>query len=155
MRAVLSRSSDSRWMTASGIHSAVVYSCSARSARLLPIQSSTADRSAMPVTRATASAAYELSPATRATTQKNWSVVISRTQPPRQRMSRAKDRRQLRPQQQRRLGDDLGLRPVARNDRDLFQSAARRQPGAGVDQVAQLAPGPLPHAAGGGAPVAQ
>jgi len=41
--------------TASGIHNTVVYSCSERSARLLPSQSSTAVRSAMPVRSAIAS----------------------------------------------------------------------------------------------------
>src|ERR1700694_1101319 len=95
-------------MPASGIHSAVVYSCSARSARLLPIQSSTAERSAMPVTNATASAAYELSPATRASTQKNWSAVMS-LEPPRKRESCAVRRRVLGSQEQRRLRDDLGF----------------------------------------------
>ncbi len=54
---------------ASGIHSTVVYSCSERTARLLPNQSSTAVRSAIPVNSAIASAAYALSPATRASTQ--------------------------------------------------------------------------------------
>src|ERR1700682_2390613 len=148
MRAVLSRSSDSRWMTASGIHSAVVYSCSARSARLLPIQSSTAERSAMPVIRATASAAYELSPATRASTQKNWSVVMSGTQPPRQRVSSAINGCKLWPGQERGLGYDLGLQSVGGDDRDFFQAGLRRHPGARVDQVVKVAPSPPPHAAG-------
>src|SRR6202165_446639 len=130
MRAALSSSSDSRCRPANGIHSTVVYSCSVRRARLLPSQSSTAVRSAMPVTKATASAAYELSPATRDSTQKNWSVVISSAEPPRQRVSRAIDWRQLGPDQQRRFGDHFGLHAVGGDDRNLLEAGSRRQPGA-------------------------
>src|SRR6266851_8587692 len=148
-RAVVSSSSERRWSAASGIHSTVVYSCSARRDRLLPSQSSTAVRSAMPVTNAIARAAYELRPATRASTQKNWSVVTSVTKPPRKRMGGAVGWRQLRPDQQRRLGDDLGLHPARRDHRDLFEAGASRKPGPGIDQVVMLdTPTAAAHAAG-------
>src|SRR5258706_14402123 len=107
----------------------------------------------MPVTSAIASAAYELRPATRASTQKNWSIVTSGTQPPREGMGRAVGRRQLRPDQQCSLGHDLSLRPTRRDDRDLFQSGAGREPGPRVDQMMMLvAPAAAAHPAGGGTP---
>ena len=57
MRAVVSSSSETRCSAASGIHNTVVYSCTERTTRLLPNQSKTAVRSAMPETNAIASEA--------------------------------------------------------------------------------------------------
>ena len=54
-RAVWSSNNAMTCSAPSGIQSTVVYSCSERSARLLPSQSSTAVRSAMPVRSAIAS----------------------------------------------------------------------------------------------------
>src|SRR5579872_7483936 len=155
MRAVESRSSETRCRPASGIHNTVVYSCRPRKARLLPSQSSTEVRSVMPVTSAIASAAYELSPATRARTHKNWSVVKALPQPPGQRVGRAVSGSQLRPQEQRRFRHHLGLSPGLRDDGHLVEAGARWKSGARIDEVMEVTPAALADAAGGRALVAQ
>src|ERR1700716_2613117 len=109
----------------------------------------------MPVTIAMAIAAYELSPATRATTHKTWSGVMSSAQPPRQRMGRAINGRQLTPEQQSRLRNDLRLQTTSGDHGDLLEARARRPPGARVDQVVMLAPASPAHAAGRSSLVAQ
>src|SRR5579859_1602908 len=148
MRAVASSSNAPRCNAARGIHNTVVYSWSERIARLLPNQSNTAVLSAMPVTTAMARDAYELRPATRAMTQKNWSVVICLPQRPGQRMRGAKRRRQVRTDQQRGLGDHLGLEAATGNHGHLREPGARRKTRARVDEVVDIAPAPASHAAG-------